>query len=1721
MKRIAKRLAIVLCFIVCAVMLISVPLSACGSTGRVGDTHKVVFLCDELPADVQKTVENMPQDQEVEEGGYATEPEETPTADGYTFQYWYQGSAENENKTRFDFAGTPITEKVYIEGHWTKDAAPSEPEEPEEPEEPGQDTYYTVTFDLGNAGSASVIASQSVLSGGTATKPSSDPVADGYTFDGWYADSSFTTVFDFSTAITANTTIYAKWTAVSSDEPVTTSIAVTYSTGVLNANMAQNMPNDQTVSVGSKVTKPTATPTMTGYTFSGWYTEAVGGTKYQFTDALTETSGENGTLTLYAHWMNKEDTVTVAAVGDSLTAPQTWSNYHPYSYYLQEDLDAIDSGVYDVQNYGVSGATVTQLLDTTSLPRQYIEVSDIYGSGTGGYPASIKAEPDIVIIMLGTNDAQYKSATQCWDAVSSLTYKDDLEELITSYQDIGSQVILVTSPHLFEQTTDGTALYTADVREEDVLKVNEVQREVADEMGLYLMDFHSYMESLDDQGYSYVRYNNTESFSTGGYPGDGLHFNTTGTAALASYLTSAVENVACMSETGTDDTNPVDVVLFGGQSNMAGRGDISNYSSDSSIITGVEEGHGYAYNAISAPNTLSQITEPFGQNENGTGSGYMSESSKSGSVVSSFVESYYSVTNVPIVAVSASRGGAPIAAWTKGGATCTVSNTPGTYCNYYADTLERLESAVNYVSSDSCEFTIRNIFIVWLQGETDGDNGTTADSYKSQLNDLYNNLNTDLTADTSYSLDHLYVIPIGTYEGDNDTLKTAYNTIRQAQIEFCAYYDYADVLTLGMQDLTSASQYLRSDGYYVHVLQPGLQILGTNAGMNMGRYVIGKNVVPQRYNVDTGVWYTPGTQTTINVGDADGRITVGEWENVQTVGDVLSLPSNYDVTTNNGKTLIGWYYTVDGGATYTKVTDSTTVVENMTLVPYFYEDHENVATNNATGNTGYVNDGGTSAGTTVTNYWQNFPTETVLNTDTYTEETIITYTGTAALDNLNWFRLNTYYNDVSVSVGNTYNLYYNLTNYGSETLTFTIYFCTNGWIWSTSSGYVPTQSEYAQVTLSPGETKLVVIDNFELEVVNSNFITCIVIGTHTDEKNTDGSYSITDFQLGITTGIYESTTVTLSGIEDATVSSDYLSGSGAAAYDAENGVLSIDKGASIELPEGEYLTAPEGYEFGGWYTDADCTVKVTEASLTDITEATTFYAKWNQIAVITLALDSVENISFTDAGTTTYNAYVGDNLQSIIESADFISLYTLSTEGGSSYSITGWYIMAGDSIDANSDTLITSTTTITGTAITIYPVVEENDATITIETNDGISSITTSVGAKAESNLLSTLTQMVNGGQISVTFSDNENNNAYISGWEIKGSTDDSWTAATDTDTITSDMTVRPVVSYIVITITFEADDSQILSYTSSSTSFTIYAEGEYTVSGSGIEYSYDDTYYDLTNWTVTRSNDNGSTWMEVGTYGSSEAFDIEDGYTYKLVPNLTKTRTEVAVNNAGGLITMSEGWANSVQTIGEALVVPTASNYTLNTDRSLEGWYYTTDNSTYTKVTSTTEVADGMTVVPYFTSDVYNLTTNDADSYTDYVHDAGTTFGSTTSNYYTNFTLGYGLNSTDYTENLVVTWAGTGSISDGYWFRLLTYYTNQNTNITIGYYNLFYELTNYSDTEITITIYFMGTGQPGNSSSNNYMGGYATVTIPAGGSVSVILANAHYLGTASGAAPN
>lgn len=140
---------------------------------------------------------------------------------------------------------------------------------------------YTVTFNANGHGTAP--AAQNVTSGGKATEPTA-PTATGFTFGGWYTEAECTNKYNFSTAVTKNITLYAKWTAEN-----TYSVTITAGEGGTVSPSGEQQ-------VGSTPVAITATPN-TGYVFDKW-TVSGGATVASSTSATTTvTATATGTVT--------------------------------------------------------------------------------------------------------------------------------------------------------------------------------------------------------------------------------------------------------------------------------------------------------------------------------------------------------------------------------------------------------------------------------------------------------------------------------------------------------------------------------------------------------------------------------------------------------------------------------------------------------------------------------------------------------------------------------------------------------------------------------------------------------------------------------------------------------------------------------------------------------------------------------------------------------------------------------------------------------------------------------------------------------------------------------------------------------------------------------------------------------------------------------------------------------------------------------------------------------------------------------------------------------------------------------------------------------------------------------------------------------------------------------------------------------------------------------
>lgn len=123
-------------------------------------------------------------------------PIDAPELDGYTFLGWAEegGSVYSPELLGQVVVSVPddVTELTYI-AHYEKTPATQ---------------THKVTFDDCLESTKNQVVE--VADGETVARPA-DPVCEGWTFLGWYTDTQLTQEFNFSTPVTADMTLYAKW----------------------------------------------------------------------------------------------------------------------------------------------------------------------------------------------------------------------------------------------------------------------------------------------------------------------------------------------------------------------------------------------------------------------------------------------------------------------------------------------------------------------------------------------------------------------------------------------------------------------------------------------------------------------------------------------------------------------------------------------------------------------------------------------------------------------------------------------------------------------------------------------------------------------------------------------------------------------------------------------------------------------------------------------------------------------------------------------------------------------------------------------------------------------------------------------------------------------------------------------------------------------------------------------------------------------------------------------------------------------------------------------------------------------------------------------------------------------------------------------------------------------------------------------------------------------
>lgn len=195
---------------------------------------------------------------------------------------------------------------------------------------------------------------------------------------------------------------------------------------------------------------------------------------------------KKGTLfPIIAELLNKKDKIKVACVGDSIT--EGWRSSNPELHSYPAVLQTLLGERFEITNYGIGGSTV-------------MRCSDMPYRDKWGYINSIADCPDLVILMMGTNDCNRDYNIRRLDG-----FYADFVSMINEYHQVGAEVIVMTSPELFCNRNN-----------EHIRRAVEWQKTAAEKMGCPLIDINEWSHTnhicfpddihCDDAGYGAMAY---------------------------------------------------------------------------------------------------------------------------------------------------------------------------------------------------------------------------------------------------------------------------------------------------------------------------------------------------------------------------------------------------------------------------------------------------------------------------------------------------------------------------------------------------------------------------------------------------------------------------------------------------------------------------------------------------------------------------------------------------------------------------------------------------------------------------------------------------------------------------------------------------------------------------------------------------------------------------------------------------------------------------------------------------------------------------------------------------------------------------------------------------------------------------------------------------------------------------------------------------------------
>ena len=258
----------------------------------------------------------------------------TPTRTGYAFNGWFNGTTQVESGT------WNYTSDLSLTASWTANS-------------------YTLTLDV-NGGSGVDSSTQTIAYDSAYLLPT--PTRTGYTFNGWF--NGATQYFSGTWNELNNVTLTASWTVNTYNITYTdVSGSAADITVTFDYNYTGSTPTTVTLTNGETLEYPEI-PTLSGYLFAGWYTDADCTTKYDFTGEITED------ITLYAGWISTSYTAL---------SPNSSNEVYLYSSSTHYSFVALETG-YVTISIGKTG----YLNCTTTNDSEYSSIT-IYCSAGNVY----------------------------------------------------------------------------------------------------------------------------------------------------------------------------------------------------------------------------------------------------------------------------------------------------------------------------------------------------------------------------------------------------------------------------------------------------------------------------------------------------------------------------------------------------------------------------------------------------------------------------------------------------------------------------------------------------------------------------------------------------------------------------------------------------------------------------------------------------------------------------------------------------------------------------------------------------------------------------------------------------------------------------------------------------------------------------------------------------------------------------------------------------------------------------------------------------------------------------------------------------------------------------------------------------------------------------------------------------------------------------------------